>query len=322
MTTVYDGIKKCMHCGTLNDCFIVGSTITLGQPDLDTRPAPLARQTIEFKVLRCSNCNYASADIEKKIEFDDSILTSPNYLKVLNSDYPELAKNYILASMIRESVENYNEAAFLMLHACWVLDDKGIDAKETRLATVKLFEKTNDIDTANLIMIDLLRRAEKYEEAKVLINKCKKSVTDKMLKRVLQCQEVLVDSSDSKCHTCSEIDNFIGDSGQEENKLEEDSMEDIERKLFDENCDEPIYMFAHGERVTFHQIAVIPLKDHGREIVYALLHPEDIADEDEAVVFELVGDEKLEALQFISDESIIDKVFDEYYRLIEDSKNE
>jgi len=171
MTTINRLVKKCMHCGALNRCDEITSTSSYGLPDLDTRPASLKRDTIKFGIERCKNCNYSSNNIEEKIEFDENILESDNYKKVLNSNYPELAKSYILASIIKESIDDYVNAAIFMLNACWVLDDNKIDAKKSRLIAAKLFEKIDDEEVTRLIIIDLYRRAEEFDKAREIIKK-------------------------------------------------------------------------------------------------------------------------------------------------------
>lgn len=319
MTTINRLVKKCMHCGALNRCDEITSTSSFGLPDLDTRPAPLARQAIEFGAHRCTHCNYASENLERKIIFDDSILTSENYIKVLKSDYPELAKNYILASMIRESIGNYNDAALFMLQACWVLDDKDIDAKKTRIVAAKLFEKTEGMETARLIIIDLYRRAEEYDAAKMMINKSREFISDPFMKDVLKCEEVLVDIYDSECHSCDDIEKFIGESElEDEEDGEADSMEEVTRKLFTDDCNEDIKLYsASGKLVSFQQIALIPIDDQGKREVYAILMPrDDHAEDDEVLVFQLIGEDCLEELRLVKDDDLIDVIFDEYYKLV------
>ncbi len=321
MTTVHQILRKCVHCGTVNSYDVVGSTITFDMPDLDTRPAPLKRDTIKFGIERCKNCNYSSNNIEEKIEFDENILESDNYKKVLNSNYPELAKSYILASMIKESIDDYVNAAIFMLNACWVLDDNKIDAKKSRLIAAKLFEKIDGEEVTRLIIIDLYRRAEEFDKAREIIKKSYGLIKDDFNKKVLKCEEVLVDIYDSECHPCSEIDKFIGESGIEEEKA--DSMEEVERKLFSENSKENIRLYSNkGVLATFEQVALIPLELNGEKNIYAILHPIDsIVEDDEALVFQLIGEEHLDELSLISDDDIIDKVFNEYYRLVEENNS-
>ena len=72
--------------------------------------------------------------------------------------------------------------------------------------------------------------------------------------------------------------------------------------------------------VAFEQIAIIPLEQNGKKEIYTLLHPTGIGEDDEALVFLLVGGKKLKEIKLITDDSIIDEVFDEYYRLVEESR--
>ena len=89
--------------------------------------------------------------------------------------------------------------------------------------------------------------------------------------------------------------------------------------LFDENDTSPITLYNEkNEGVEFNQIAVIPLEDK----VYAILQPVEMpegADPDEALVFELeeVAEEQV-AINLVKEDEIIDKVFDEYYKLVEE----
>ncbi len=317
MTTLHSTTKKCINCGYMNRYQVVGSTIALDSPDLDTRPAPLQRETIEYGVERCSNCNYASGDIEEKIKFDANILKSEQYIKVLKSSYPELAKSYMLASIIKESVNDYIAAGMLMLNACWVLDDNKIDAKRTRIVTAKLFEKSELNETIRMIMIDLYRRAEDFLKAKELIKETYNYIEDGLHKRILLCEEKLVNNADSSCHSCSEIGTIIGETMVEE---EADSLEAVKRKLFDENSTEPIRLYGMNGLVTLKQIAIIPLTINEKQIIYAILQPvDDDIQDDEALVFELVGGEEIEEIKLVTNGDISNEVFEEYYRLIEEN---
>lgn len=94
-------------------------------------------------------------------------------------------------------------------------------------------------------------------------------------------------------------------------------------KLFDENNNENIYLYnKKGEQVEFEQIALIPIKD----TLYVILKPvrpiEGLG-EDEGLVFEVKADEnESEYLSLVTDESVIDAVFDIYDKLIEEQGDE
>ena len=86
--------------------------------------------------------------------------------------------------------------------------------------------------------------------------------------------------------------------------------------LFDPDNKENIVLYnENDDKLEFEQIALIPIGDK----VYAILKPtalvEGVAD-DEALAFEI--NEKEDSLSLVEDESIIDQIFNEYYKLLED----
>ncbi|MBQ3047557.1 MAG: DUF1292 domain-containing protein [Clostridia bacterium] len=93
--------------------------------------------------------------------------------------------------------------------------------------------------------------------------------------------------------------------------------------LFDEDDTSPIVLFNEkGEKVSFEQIAIIPLEER----VFAILKPiektEGVGD-DEALVFEVVepeDEEDEEYLNLVSDFDIIDKVFEVYNKLMDEEE--
>lgn len=318
MTTIHKVEKKCMHCGAVHLFDVLDSPDLFGLQNLDMRPVALDSEIIQYGVQRCPNCNYVNDNIEAKEDFDASILTSDNYLKVLNSDYPELAKNYILGSMIQESIGNYDGAAFFMMHACWVLDDNKIDAKKIRLIAARLFEKSDEKEISSLTIIDLYRRAEEFEKAKIMIQKTKEYITDRHWEKVLYCQEVLVNRFDTECHCCSEIYKIISETCPDE--LKGDTVDEIAIKLLDANCNESIYKFIEDEVVLFKKIGILPLEIDGKTRIFTILRLKtDMDDEGEIGVFEVIGEEKLEALVFVYEDEIVDKVYEEYNRLVAES---
>mgnify|MGYP000159842674 FL=1 len=91
--------------------------------------------------------------------------------------------------------------------------------------------------------------------------------------------------------------------------------------LLDENNDKPITLYDENEKaVRFDQVAIIPLDEQ----LYAILKPidemEGVAD-DEAIVFLVEEDEDGDAeLVVESDEAKAMKVFDEYYKLLDEAE--
>ncbi len=91
--------------------------------------------------------------------------------------------------------------------------------------------------------------------------------------------------------------------------------------LFDEENNDAIILFNEkGEEIAFEQIALIPL-----EKTYAILKPIQPMEglgENEGLVFsiEINEESNQEYLALVTDFDIIDKVFNVYDQLVEDSK--
>ena len=93
----------------------------------------------------------------------------------------------------------------------------------------------------------------------------------------------------------------------------------IEEIIFDEENNENIVMIGDdGKEYEFEQVATISLEDDGA--VYCLLHPVipmEGMDPDAAIVMTLTEDldSGEDMLVMVEDEEILDKVWDEYYKL-------
>lgn len=103
-----------------------------------------------------------------------------------------------------------------------------------------------------------------------------------------------------------------------EEKKENVSILDI---LLDEDNEDPITLYDENDKaVKFDQVAIIPLNDR----LYAILKPidemEGVAD-DEAIVFAVSEDKDGETtLEIETDEPTAIKVFDEYYKLLDEQE--
>lgn len=112
-------------------------------------------------------------------------------------------------------------------------------------------------------------------------------------------------------------------------KKEVEKQEQVEEKLdlldvlFDENNFDPIVLADDkGGSYNFEQVAIIPLDNE----TYAILKPIDKMDDvedDEAFVFKLIKNEEGEARLVIEDDDEIgEKVFEEYYKLLDEEESE
>ena len=95
-------------------------------------------------------------------------------------------------------------------------------------------------------------------------------------------------------------------------------MNSLTDSLYDENNRDNIILYSElGQPVEFEQVAGLPLGDR----VYTILKP--VADmigveDNEALVFSVETEEGEEYLSIVEDYAVIDKVFEMYYKLLEE----
>ncbi len=93
-------------------------------------------------------------------------------------------------------------------------------------------------------------------------------------------------------------------------------INEIEKLLDEENQDNLVLYDENNKKTEFEQVAIIPLNEE----IYAILKPVDNIDgvnEDEALVFSVQEIDEEDCLVVCEDEKIINKVFKEYYKLLE-----
>ena len=98
-------------------------------------------------------------------------------------------------------------------------------------------------------------------------------------------------------------------------------MSDYEKyvdRLFDEENDEKIYIKDNdGKEIAFEQVAVVDFEENYYAVLCPLTKIEGVG-EDEAVVF-LIDEEK-DQLVYVEDERVIDGVYKEYCKLLDEQE--
>lgn len=106
-----------------------------------------------------------------------------------------------------------------------------------------------------------------------------------------------------------------------EKNTEQTQEVDLLDILLDEDNEEPVTLYDENSKpIKFDQVAIIPLDDK----LYAILKPIDeipgVAD-DEAIVFAINENEVGETTLVVeTDEPVAMRVFDEYYKLLDEQK--
>ena len=116
---------QCCICKTNNkEQFVYSASIFCG-PDLDTRPAFMARYNIIYEVNACKNCGYCNMDLDKEIFEAKKVIQSPVYQKRLKKrKYPKKANEFSCLAMIYESKGYIVQAGWQYLKSAWICDDK------------------------------------------------------------------------------------------------------------------------------------------------------------------------------------------------------
>ena len=87
-------------------------------------------------------------------------------------------------------------------------------------------------------------------------------------------------------------------------------------RIFDENDNDPVVLYSNDKAIEYDQVAIIML-DGGIYVMLAPITKIEGINDDEAFVFSIEENDEEERLLLITDSEILDKVFDEYYKLLE-----
>lgn len=224
MTTIYPTQVTCAQCGTENEFMEVGSTSVFGSPDLDLRPAPLARHNLSYEVQQCPNCGYCAADISIPLESEEAqnLVSSDGYQSQLHhADFPELANQFICLALLLEAEGDLYQKAWVYLSAAWACDDEGNDvsARHCRVSAAEYLQQSflaeaeddpddpddlNEKGSQEALLTDVLRRAGQWESAQAICEQGLRVADSAVLQAVLRYQQGLISRQDTGCHTIEE----------------------------------------------------------------------------------------------------------------------
>ena len=176
MTTIRQELVTCAVCGELTQVMVIDSTSTFGPPDLDLRPAEMARSSIFAWIQRCSFCGYCAPIVDEATPTTREVVNSDAYrARLADEDFPALARSFLCSSMIFEEHGDQAVAARNAIEAAWVCDDEDLPgaATQCRLRAIQLLPGPgaqgdslySDPSTEYAVIVDLLRRAGRFEDA-------------------------------------------------------------------------------------------------------------------------------------------------------------
>lgn len=136
MTTYSEQTVKCRLCNHSQTVYLLCSYSSFGAPDLDARPAEMARGAIMSMLQVCPECGYAAFDISNDVGNTEAV-------KKLLAGFPKsesMSDDYYRAGEIARQISNDHGDAFVYyLRAAWSADDEkdAQKAKEMRSLALK-----------------------------------------------------------------------------------------------------------------------------------------------------------------------------------------
>ncbi len=169
MSTKTEITVKCSFCGGESVQTQLMSTSSFGLPDLDFRPAPPARYTMDCRIQECPHCGYVAQSIDSEAANLEKILHSDEYKNASNREFKSsLAVRFYKHYMLMLCGDDVFHAAEAALCAAWVCDDCG-DEENARYCRLLAVAQLEDIISFSknklnykLQLADVLRRAGQF----------------------------------------------------------------------------------------------------------------------------------------------------------------
>jgi hypothetical protein len=211
MTSYKNATTICAHCSIENSTTVRASTNSFGSMDLDMRPAPMERHTLDTAIQLCRSCGFCAPDLEQMIGTGE-VLDSTTYRSILTAEaVPELARRFRAFAHLAEGSGRLAEAGFACLHAAWVCDDsRGVQeaARESRRAVLRLMQiihakgqtMTDDLDLDSVLALDLLRRSGQFDEVSDRVGTLSQRKLPEILGQICVCEARLAGARDAACH--------------------------------------------------------------------------------------------------------------------------
>lgn len=209
MTTYSEQTVKCRLCNHSQTVYLLCSYSSFGAPDLDTRPAEMARSAIMSTLQVCPECGYASFDISKDVENLEAV-------KNLLAGFPEsktMSDDFYKAGKIARQVSNNHGEAFVYyLRAAWSADDEDNPQKAKKMRSLALNEKMILLKSVKSSAVedflqasDIARRAEQFDVAADLIASLDGKEMKPFIRNLVAFEKELIEQKDTACHSVSEV---------------------------------------------------------------------------------------------------------------------
>lgn len=203
---------KCSVCGNRMKQVVLCSSNQMGAPDLDLRPAPMMRDTMNWWVQECTHCGYVSGSIEDKSPVSAEWLRSDRYITCDNTPLSsKLAERFYKQYMISLKAKNVKKAFYAILHAAWACDDAWNDSSAIHCRKLALKEldqwfaqdASRMKEDMQVVRADLLRRTGEFD---ALIEEYQdKSFSSDLINRIITFEIALAKKQDDGRYTVGDV---------------------------------------------------------------------------------------------------------------------
>jgi len=206
----------CSRCGTANRLAVITSTNQVGAPDLDVRPPPMLRNTIDCWIQDCTACGYVSSDIGAAENGIDAVLASDAYRALVSMGGPgsaRLTSAFRRRAMIDTAKGERDGAGDKCLFAAWVADDAGDPGtaaacrREAAAHMIAHLAATTEAPVEyRLRLVDVLRRAGDFPAATDHADRAAAACDgDALLGAIIAFQKKLIAARDTGRHTVEDV---------------------------------------------------------------------------------------------------------------------
>lgn len=207
--------RQCAICGRTSEQIAIGSLVSLGEPDLDLRPAEMLRSAIAYEAQQCPTCGYRTRDISLALpDAEETLASSAYWAQTADPDYPDLANDFLCQALLEEAGGLHAQATWSTLQAAWACDDAGAQAaalacRHTALERLDLAvaagQPLGDTPVVDdLLLVDLLRRTDQRDAASDACDEALARQDDEVIAAVFTYQRTLCEAGDTGCHTIDE----------------------------------------------------------------------------------------------------------------------
>lgn len=205
MTIINKFEKRCSVCGKTSMQPVLSSTNSWGYPDLDLRPAPMKRDTMNTWLMECPHCGYVAIRLENELKISPNLLKSDEYMTCGGHDFKsDLSKRFYRHYLISKAKKDYRSMFFSLLNCAWTCDDADdrleVEIRKKAADSIDLFEADGDEkDNLKIMKADLLRRSLQFDRVADEFNDFRSD--DDLLNSIIRFQIERALMKDSACYT-------------------------------------------------------------------------------------------------------------------------